>query len=214
MSRLRDALRAADPLQFELPPDERRRLGARREALALVRPRREAGPAAHHTPPRGGADAVPWRRVALAVGLCGAAAIAGLGLWQRGVTPALAAVRFEIRLAEEAAAPGLREAPVGSQPRLVYLHEATVVSNDHVATAQVTRGRDANHCGVEVVFTPEGARRMLQATSAHIGRPVALMVNGLVVAAPTVRSAIGERAVLTGDYSRADAERVARGLMP
>lgn len=202
MPKLRDVLRAADPLRFELPPDEPRRARVRREALAarhaLVPP--EVGP---H----------PRRRVAVVVALGALAAVVGVGLWQRGITPAMAAVRFEIRLAEDAAAPGLREAPVGSHPRLVYLHDAVVVSNDHVAAAQVTSGRDADHFGVEVVFTPEGARRMFQATSAHVGRPVALLVDELVVMAPTVRSAIGDRATLTGDYTRAEAERLAAGLL-
>jgi hypothetical protein len=202
MSRLRDVLRAADPLRFEPAPDEGRRIRARREALA-ARPaseRREGQPQLA-------------RRVAMVVTVGAAATIVGLGLWQRGITSALAAVRFEIRLAENAAAPGLREAPVGSEPRLVYLYDAIVVSNDHVAAAQVVAGRNAERFGVEVLFTPEGARRMLEATSAHIGRPVALLVDGLVALAPTVRSAIGDRAMLTGDYTRAEAERIAAGIL-
>lgn len=160
------------------------------------------------------AEAEPMRRrVAMAVALGAAATITGLGLWRHGVTPAMAAVRLEVRLAEASAAPGLREAPVGAHPRIVYLHDHVVVSNDHVAAAHVRAGRDAVHFDVEVEFTPEGARRMFQATSAHIGRPVALLVDGLVVMAPTVRSAIDDRALLTGDYTRAEAERIAAGVL-
>lgn len=202
MPRLKDALRAADPLRFESPTDREARVRARREAVMEGRDRipRDEG-----VPVR--------RRVAMAVALGAVAAIAGLGLWRLGVTPAMAAVRLEIRLAEAWAAPRLREAPVGAHPRIVYLHDDVVVSNEHVAAAHVRAGRDADHFDVEVVFTPEGARRMFQATSAHIGRPVALLVDGLVVMAPTVRSAIDDRARLTGDYTRAEAEHIAAGIL-
>lgn len=219
MPGLRDVLRAADPLRFEPPSDRDARLREARARLRVTRMERAMRRARRG--PVAVADvaalltlgAEPRRRAVWAVAVGTAVTIAGLGLWQRGVTPALAAVHFEIRLAEETAAPGLREAPVGSQPRLVYLHHAIVVSNDHVATARVVPGRDADHFGVEVVFTREGARRMFQATSAHIGRPVALLVDGLVVMAPTVRSAIGDRAILTGDYTHVEGERIAAGIL-
>lgn len=217
MSRLRDVLRAADPLRVEPPADRDARLREARARLhatdrASLRARRGPGAVADAAELRT-LEAAPRRRVVMAVALGAVAMVASLAVWQRGATPAMAAVRFEIRLAEESAAPGLREAPVGSDPRIVYLHDDLVVSNDHVAAAHVRATRDADRFGVEIVFTPEGASRMFQATSVHIGRPVALLVDGLVVMAPTVRSAIGDRALLTGDYTRAEAERVAAGLL-
>lgn len=202
MTTLKDALRLADPLAREPGPPEARVAQARRRAVVAV------GVAGSRA-----ARPVARRHVLVAGAVTAAAVAAGVAFWRGGLTPVLAAVRFEIRLAEEAQAPGLREAPVGSDPRLVYLHEAIVVSNDHIATARVVAGRDAEHFDVEVVFTPGGARRMAEATRAHIGRPVALLVDGLVVMAPTVRSAIGDRALLTGDYTRAEAERIAAGML-
>ena len=53
---------------------------------------------------------------------------------------------------------------------------------------------------------------MRQATAAHVGRPVAILLDGVVVLAPTVRSAIDNTAVITGDFTRDEASRIAIGL--
>jgi preprotein translocase subunit SecD len=106
----------------------------------------------------------------------------------------------------------LREAPVGTQARIVYVHEEVIVTNEDVAQARAVPGSDATRAGVEVVFTPRGAARLHAATAAHLDRPVAVSIDGLVVMAPVVRSPIGERAIVTGDFSREEAERIVRGL--
>jgi len=57
-----------------------------------------------------------------------------------------------------------------------------------------------------------GAQRMRQATAAHIGRPVAILIDGQVVMAPVVRSAMGNSAMITGNFTRAEAARLADGI--
>ena len=61
-------------------------------------------------------------------------------------------------------------------------------------------------------FLPFGAERMRQATTTHLGRPVAILVDGGVVIAPVVRSPISDSAVISGNYTRAEAERIADGI--
>ena len=56
------------------------------------------------------------------------------------------------------------------------------------------------------------AERLRQATSAHIGRPVAILLEGRVAMAPTVRSPIAESAVITGAFTEAEARRIAEGI--
>jgi preprotein translocase subunit SecD len=46
----------------------------------------------------------------------------------------------------------------------------------------------------------------------HLGRPVAILIDGEVVSVPTVKSPIGAAAVISGDFTRADAERIAQGM--
>jgi preprotein translocase subunit SecD len=48
----------------------------------------------------------------------------------------------------------------------------------------------------------------------HLGRPVAILIDGEVVSAPTVKSPIGAAAVISCDCSHAEAERIAQGMTP
>jgi len=67
---------------------------------------------------------------------------------------------------------------------------------------------------VEIQLSADGAARLREATRQHVGRPVALVIDGIVAMAPTVRSEIGELGRLTGNYSREEAERLVRGMTP
>ena len=69
-----------------------------------------------------------------------------------------------------------------------------------------------NQFGIAVQFLPSGAERMRQATATHVGRPVAILIDGSVVMAPVVRSPIGDSAVISGNYTRSVAERIADGM--
>jgi hypothetical protein len=131
--------------------------------------------------------------------------------WARGATPLLAAVRFEMRLAEEQPIPGSIAARVAGSDRLVHLHPEIVVNNDDIAGAEVLQdGPDG--FGVAVRLLASGAARMRQATAGHLGRPVAILIDGGVVAAPIVRSPIDDAAVISGGYTQAEAERIASGI--
>jgi preprotein translocase subunit SecD len=139
------------------------------------------------------------------------AAALGYQLWQQGTTAVLAAVRFEVRLAERDPVPGLTVAQVGESGQLIYLHPEVVVNNDDIAQSWVVPDA-ANRFGIAVTLTPSGAERMRQATTAHVGRPVAILIDGRIVSAPTVRSPLGESAMLSGLYTKAEADRIVVGI--
>ncbi len=65
---------------------------------------------------------------------------------------------------------------------------------------------------VSVQLLPDGAQRMRQATAAHVGRPMAILIDGEVVTAPTVRSAVSDSAWINSDYTQAEAQRIADGI--
>lgn len=196
-------LRAADPLTFEAGPSAMSRARVRAAVL---------GAALTTTPPSRRPSMSPRRRT-VALAALGFLAIAMSIQWRFGAAPAYAAVRFEVRLAEAEPRPGLREAPVGVLPRVVYIHDDVVVTNDDISDARVVASA-SEAVGVEIRLTPAGSARLRVATRGHLGRPVALMVDGVVVAAPTVRSEIGDVGLLSGTFTRADAERIVRGILP
>jgi len=138
-------------------------------------------------------------------------AAGAVSMWS-GTATVVAAVRFEVRLAEDAPGTGLTAAPVEGSTRTIYLHDEVVVTNGHILRTQVAEDSTAGRWRVDVVFTPEGRTKMQAATVGHIGRPVAILIDGRVVLAPTLRAVIADAAVITGNYTREEAERLAEGL--
>jgi preprotein translocase subunit SecD len=76
----------------------------------------------------------------------------------------------------------------------------------------VVPGEGPSHYGVGVEFNAAGAQKMRQATASHVGRPVAILIDGDVVTAPVLRSPISTSAVISGDYTQAEAERIVNGI--
>jgi hypothetical protein len=202
MTRVEDLLRDADPVRHEpLRADDRARMCERLRAAAA------SPPASEHR--------FAGRRAFVIAGLAAlaAAGIGGFRLWPVAPTLHAAAVRFEIRLAEATPTLDLQPARVAGSDRVVYLYRDAVVTNDDIATARVVPGNAPNQYQIGVTLTPAAGERMRTATAGHIGRPVALLIDGEVVMAPTVRSVITNQALLTGNYSKDEAERIANGML-
>jgi preprotein translocase subunit SecD len=66
---------------------------------------------------------------------------------------------------------------------------------------------------VGVTFTPRGAEKILRATSNHVGKSVAILIDGQVVASPSLKSAIRSSAEINGNFTPLDAERIANGMI-
>jgi preprotein translocase subunit SecD len=116
-----------------------------------------------------------------------------------------------VRLAEDKPVQGLVVAQVPDSGRLIYLHPEIVISNDDVAQSSVSED-GSDRFSVIIQLLPSGADRMRQATAMHVGRPMAILIDGKVVMAPVVRSPINDSAVITGNFTRAEAERIADGM--
>ncbi len=201
MSRnLESLLQDADPIRHEAPHLEVERERIRRAMLETVPAYR-----------RGGSARASLAAVAALVVATVMAAVIGHQAWTHGTAPVLAAVRFEMRLAEEQPIHGSVAARVADSGRVIHLHPEIVVNNDDIAHATVTQD-GPDRFGVAVQLLPPGAIRMRQATTSHVGRPVAILIDGIVVTAPVVRSPIDDSAVINGGYTRMEAERIANGV--
>ena len=200
MSSLRRLLQDADPLRHEPP-----RLDAERERIRLSILQHVA--VDHPTRHMGARLTLAAAVAMVAIGITAAA----YQIWMHGSTPVLAAVRFEVRLAEDQPIPGLVVARRGDSGGVIYLHPEIVVSNDDIAQSWVSEDGPSQF-RIAVQLLPSGAERMRQATANHVGRPVAILIDGSVVMAPVVRAPIGDSAVISGKYTRAEAERIADGM--
>jgi hypothetical protein len=204
MNDIRNILQDADPLRHEPPPSEGERDRIRHMAVAA---------ASHATTSASSAWFRTPTALVAAIALIIVVLVAfGSQNWPPGGATVQAAVRFEVRLAEDQSAAGLREARVIGSGRAIYLHEEIVVTNADIESSAVVPGSSPSQFGIGVRFTAEGARKMREATAKHVGRPVAILIDGEVVMAPTLRDPISADALISGDYSRAEAERIVNGI--
>ena len=110
MRTLADLLREADPLVYEPHWSTHERRGSR-DVVTTV--------------PRAAVRSARLLALAASVSvvlILGATWYIGSHLWSRTVVDLQAAVRFEVRLAEETRASGLPEAPNPQSGRAIYLH--------------------------------------------------------------------------------------------
>jgi TonB family protein len=122
------------------------------------------------------------------------------------------AAQLEIRLAETAPAAGLREAAVPGSAQRVYLHQATLATDADVTGASVINM--GGQLGVGVRFSDAASARMLSGTKAHVGKPLAIVLDGNVIAAPTLRAPVGDSAVISGTFTAVSAQELATKLAP
>ena len=119
-------------------------------------------------------------------------------------------VRVELRRAETEAAPGLTEVKVVGNERPIYLHAKAELSNEDIAAARVSE--ENGLFSLDVTLTDDGALKMARMSSEHLQKPLAVLIDGKVICAPTVRSKIQKTFQITGDFGKAEAERIAGGL--
>ena len=203
MNNLRELLRDADPLRHEPVWPASQRDFCRQAVLAVA------------SGARAPAGVGPWSRIAVfatAALMVIAASFLGALVWSLFIRDLQAAIRFEVRLAEDKPAPGLREAKVSGSARSVYLHDEVIVTNSDIAGARVVQVGRPPQYAISIEFNAGGAKKMRAATANHIGKLVAILLDGQVIMAPVLQSPIGASAEITGTFTRTEAERIVRGI--
>lgn len=109
-----------------------------------------------------------------------------------------------------------RDEPVvvlGAGPMDKYLLGPVVVDAGDVAEAKAHEDPAIKGWAVSVQLSPEGSRALASATRAAAGDRIAIVVDGLVVSAPTVQQPVTAGGVVVGGgLSRAEAEGLASSL--
>lgn len=119
---------------------------------------------------------------------------------------------ISFRLAELERSDDLTEAVVPNDGPTIFLHRENVLTDKEVTS--VTFGRDENG-GVDVTIQIEAAaaKRLAAATKAHLGKRMAILLDGKVITAPVVRSEISDQARITGRFSNAELMRMFSALV-
>lgn len=137
-------------------------------------------------------------------------AAAGLALALPGFADDAPTARVEFRRAETAPAPGLTEAVVAGTKDKVYLHKTADLTGADVAAARV--GGDAAGRTVDLTFTDAGGKKLAKLSAEHADRPLAVVLDGKVLAAPVIRARLGKSVLITGHFTEEEATKVAKAV--
>jgi preprotein translocase subunit SecD len=121
-------------------------------------------------------------------------------------------IKFELRRAESKPAAGLTEAVVAGTKEKVYLHKEAAITNKEIAEAHAATD-DSNNPAIAITFTKEGRKKFAELTRQHQGKPLAILVDGKVLCAPTVRDEVsGDKAMISGSFTKEETEKIANGI--
>ena len=140
--------------------------------------------------------------------------ILGSGL---GVLPSVAGAvsanqnrtTLEVRLAETEPGAGLTEDEIFGSGQKIYLHAEAIVTQDDIIRASIQEEAGGATFGVVLMFSQPGTERLEKATEAHLGKPLAILINDYIRATPVVSHKMGGSVVLTGDFTKETAQRIA-----
>jgi protein-export membrane protein SecD len=96
--------------------------------------------------------------------------------------------------------------PLSKQPFETILTGAGLKS----AVAQVNP--TLNNWQVAFTLTADGAKVFKSYTTAHIGQPLAIVLDGKVLSVPVIQSPLGDQGVITGNFTEADTRELAAQL--
>ncbi|MFN8500166.1 MAG: protein translocase subunit SecD [Anaerolineae bacterium] len=79
---------------------------------------------------------------------------------------------------------------------------ATVVTGEHLASAELGSNQTTGEPVVNFALTSDGSRRFLDYTSKNVGKYLAIVLDGQVISSPRVNSAISDSGQITGNFTR------------
>ena len=98
----------------------------------------------------------------------------------------------------------------GKPVRMYAIHKKIEVSGGDLTDARSVNDSQTNQWAVSFEFNGAGSRRFAQTTTANVGKPFAIVLDGKVISAPTIREPItGGRGQITGNYTAQSARDLA-----
>lgn len=122
-------------------------------------------------------------------------------------------LKVEFHWAETTRGKGLTEAIKPEHGGKIYLHREIIIANKDILNAvAVKHPDDIDQYQIELTFTQQAAERMKKESQLHIGKLMAILINGKVIAAPLVLTALYDKADITGTITREQAEKITGAL--
>ena len=85
----------------------------------------------------------------------------------------------------------------------------TVLDAVQVIDAEATRNAITGTWDILLTFSPEHGAILSAYTAANIGTTMGILIDGRVMSAPTIQMQLGEQAIISGNFSEAEARELA-----
>jgi preprotein translocase subunit SecD len=121
-------------------------------------------------------------------------------------------IKFEFRLASYQKVEGW---DIGLGPGPVWISPEVALTNRDVARAYPEPDRtDPSKLGVGILLTEEGALKMARLNKSHIGKNLAVILDGRAVSVfPILKEYTNGRALIPGSLTEEEAKSIAKGIM-
>jgi RNA polymerase sigma factor (sigma-70 family) len=94
--------------------------------------------------------------------------------------------------------------------KTLYVQKKVLLDQTDLKLASVITNQPAGKPWIQITFTDAGAKRFAKVTRQNIGKQLAIIIDGRLYSAPTIRSEIrGGRAEITGNFSEPEAQDLA-----
>ncbi len=121
---------------------------------------------------------------------------------------------FELRLVFDEPASTPLAAITDDDGHAVFVSRDVVLTDADVTAVEVGLDSDDEHYAITLHFKPEGAQRLHQVTSANVGKRLAVIVDHHLLMTPRIMAPLDSTVVITRQYSKAAATRLAEQLAP
>ena len=71
---------------------------------------------------------------------------------------------------------------------------------------------DAKNPTIDLTFTEGGAKKAAKLSKDHVNKPIAIMADGKVLAAPVVRIELGMSVSISGKFTEEEAEKIVKAI--
>jgi preprotein translocase subunit SecD len=126
----------------------------------------------------------------------------------QNITP----VKVEFRLAETEPGDNLDEYSLENSQERYYLYQEVLCRNNDIKSTFIEKTFD--YYSVSLEFTQMGTEKWAEITGNNIGKRIGILVNNKLVTAPVIRARIDQgKALITGKFSKQEAQRIAEGII-
>ena len=124
-----------------------------------------------------------------------------------------APISVEFRLVDESPAGDAPDMQIKGTTERVRLAQEVIVDRADIVSAQAQVSPLGQFYEVLIAVTPEAAGRLRTVTANNIGKRLAIVIDGVVITAPTIQSEVpGGEAVISGNFDSREAHDIADRL--